>query len=107
MRGINSSVAELPVPLAQNVSVTDDTLTVNLTDGRTISVPLAWYPRLFHSNHRQRRNWRLIGRGQGIQWPGIEEDISVSGLIVGHPSRESRESFEKWLAKRKPSKKRK
>lgn len=107
MRGTNTLVAESSVPLALTVSVSDDTLSVSLSDGRTISVPLAWYPRLFHSNHRQRRNFRLVGRGQGIHWPDIEEDISVSGLIIGNPSRESRESFEAWLAKRRPIKKRK
>ena len=105
MRGINTSVADPSIPLALKVSVSDDTLSVSLSDGRTISVPLAWYPRLFHSNQRQRRNWRLIGRGQGIHWPDIEEDISVSGLILGYPSRESRESLEKWLAERKPARK--
>jgi hypothetical protein len=107
MRGTNTLVAEPSFPLAQTVSVSDETLSVSLSDGRTISVPLAWYPRLYHSTHRQRRNWRLIGLGQGIHWPDIEEDISVSGLIIGNPSRESNESFEAWLAKRKSIRKRK
>jgi hypothetical protein len=107
MRGINTVVAEPSLPLAQTVSISDETLSVSLSDGRTISVPLAWYPRLFHSSRRQRRNWRLIGRGKGIHWPDVEEDISVSGLIFGNSSRESRESFQAWLAAKKPIRKRK
>jgi hypothetical protein len=102
MRGINSSAAEPSMLLAQSVSVTDKVLSVVLSEGRTISVPLAWYPRLFHSNKKQRRNWRLIGRGQGIHRPDIEEDISVSALILSHPWHESGESLENWLEKGKP-----
>ena len=101
MPGMSTSTVDIGPALAQDVTVSDDTLTVNLTDGRTISVPLAWYPRLLHATSRERRKWRLIGKGQGIHWPDVEEDISVLGLLLGHPSCESRESFANWLAKRK------
>jgi len=66
------------------VRVTNDALTVDLSDGRTISVPLAWYPRLMHGTSAERKNWRLIGKGQGIHWADIDEDISVAGLLNGH-----------------------
>ena len=102
MPGISTSAADMTLALAENVVVSNDTLTVNLRDGRTISVPLAWYPRLMHASTRERKNWRLIGKGQGIHWPDVEEDVSVSGLLVGNPSRECPESFRNWLAKRKP-----
>ncbi len=96
-----SEVKAVPV-LAQHVTVSDDTLTVTLNDGRTISVPIAWYPRLLHASRSERRNWRLIGEGQGIHWPAIDEDLSVAGLLMGHPSGESLDSFRSWLAKRQP-----
>ena len=67
---------------AQHVKVTPDTLTVDLTDGRTISVPLAWFPRLLHAMPKQRANWRLIGRGIGIHWEDVDEDISVRTLLA-------------------------
>lgn len=86
--------------LAQSVKVTDDTLIVDLDDGRTISVPLAWYPRLLHGTLEERNNWRLIGKGEGIHWPELDEDISVEGLILGKPSGESARSLERWLTER-------
>jgi hypothetical protein len=82
---------------AQNVVVTEDTLAVDLTDGRTISVPLAWYPRLQHATVEERENWRLIGDKEGIHWPEIDEDISVENLLQGKPSGESQSSFKRWL----------
>lgn len=103
MHGMNTSAAELISGIAQNVSVSEDTLTVDLVDGRTISVPLAWYPRLLNATQKERKAWRLIGRGEGIQWPDVEEDISVASLLAGHPSFERKESFEKWLASRRKS----
>ncbi|MBW1699124.1 MAG: DUF2442 domain-containing protein [Deltaproteobacteria bacterium] len=95
------SAIEISVPHALNVSVTDDTLSVELSDGRTISVPVEWYPRLVHGSDDERNNWRLIGRGEGIHWPDLDEDISVEGLLAGKPSGESQESFKKWLESRK------
>jgi hypothetical protein len=77
--------------------VTEDTLTVTLNHGRSISVPLAWFPRLFHASQSERENWRLIGMGQGIHWENLDEDISVEGLLAGRPSGESQTSFKKWL----------
>ncbi|HST51298.1 MAG TPA: DUF2442 domain-containing protein [Pyrinomonadaceae bacterium] len=85
---------------AQNVSVGDDTLAVDLSDGRTISVPLAWFPRLLHGTPEERSNWRFIGDGVGIHWPDIDEDISVENLLAGKPSGESQSSFKRWLEKR-------
>ena len=92
---------EIETPSAENVIVTDDTLSVDLSDGRTISVPTVWYPRLSHSTSDERKNWRLIGRGKGIHWEDIDEDISVEGLLAGKPSNESQTSFKKWLELRK------
>ena len=77
--------------------VTEDTLTAELADGRTISVPLAWYPRLVHATQQERENWELVGGGQGIHWPDLDEDLSVEGLIMGRPSGESERSFSRWL----------
>lgn len=94
------SAVEIEVPNAENVSVTEDSLSVDLSDGRTISVPLAWFPRLLHATPEERKNWILIGKGQGIHWKDIDEDISVEGLLAGRPSGESQESFKKWLNQR-------
>ena len=86
---------------ALRVAVTDDTLTVDLVDGRTVSVPLAWYPRLAHGTAADRSNWRLIGRGEGIHWEDLDEDISVEGLLAGRHSNESQASLDGWLRSRK------
>jgi hypothetical protein len=85
------------VPNIENLVVTEDTLTVDLNDGRTLSVPLAWFPRLLHGTPEERRNWRLIGKGHGIHWEDLDEDISVEGLLIGKSSGESQASFKKWL----------
>ena len=98
---MSSSATELKIPHATHVVVTDDTLTVDLNDGRTIAVPLAWYPRLVHGTAEERSEWRLIGRGEGIHWPELDEDISVEGLIAGKGSGESQASLAKWLSARK------
>ena len=95
--GMNTSKTELQLGSAQNVTVTEDILTAELTDGRTISVPLAWYPRLLHGTPEERNNWRLIGQGEGIHWPDLDEDISVDNLLLGSPSGESQRSFKRWL----------
>ena len=91
------STIEVRVPEAEEVTVTEDTLTVELSDGRTISVPLDWYPRLVHATPEERNNWQLIGGGQGIHWPALDEDLSVEGLLAGRPSGESQRSFKRWL----------
>ena len=92
-----TSATEVMVPRAEEATVTDDTLTAELADGRTISVPLAWYPRLVHATQQERDNWRLIGGGRGIHWPDLDEDLSVEGLIIGRPSGEGQRSFKRWL----------
>jgi hypothetical protein len=85
---------------ASKVVITNDKLTVELNDGRSISAPLAWYPRLLHGTLEERNNWRLIGNSEGIHWPELDEDISVENLLLGKPSGESPDSFNEWLRKR-------
>ena len=85
---------------AQDVRVTDDTLSVDLTDGRTIAVPILWYPRLAHATPEERNHWE-IGSGIGIHWPDLDEDISVEGLLQGKSSGESQKSLQRWLDQRK------
>lgn len=97
---MHTSTIEIEVPAAENITVTEDTLHVDLSDGRTISAPLAWYPRLIYASQAERNNWRLIGKGYGIHWEDLDEDISVEGLLAGKPSGESQTSFKKWLAGR-------
>jgi hypothetical protein len=70
----------------RDVRVTDDTLSVDLFDGRTITVPLAWYPRLLHATPEQQANWRIAGAGYGIHWPDLDEDLSTQGLLQGSPA---------------------
>ena len=93
----------IDVPNAEGVHVTEDTLSVDLSDGRTISVPLSWFPRLVNATQEERNNWRLIGRGHGIHWEDLDEDISIEGLLAGKPSGESQASFGEWLKKRESS----
>ncbi len=97
------SALEIEAPLIEGVSLSEDTLTADLRDGRTISVPLAWFPRLMHSSPKERENWRLIGSGEGIHWDEIDEDISAKGLLLGKSANESPESFKQWLKARKQS----
>src|SRR5213596_2382750 len=91
---------ETPTPV-QNVRITSKAVEVALRDGRTLSVPLAWYPRLAHGSARERQHWRLIGDGIGIHWPDLDEDISIAGLLAGLPSGESAKSLKQWLASRR------
>ena len=86
---------------AQNVRVTDRAIIVELRDGRVVSVPLAWYPRLAEGSPRERRRWELLGPGIGIHWPDLDEDISIEGLLQGLPSGESSASLDRWRASRK------
>jgi hypothetical protein len=95
------SRVELEIPNAINVKSDDESLTVELNDGRMISVPLAWFPRLLQATTQERQNWRLIGNGQGIHWEELDEDISVENLLTGHHSGESQNSLKKWLESRK------
>jgi len=89
--------------VAQAVHVSADTLNVDLSDGRSIAVPVEWYPRLANGTTAERSNWRLIGRGEGIHWPDLDEDISVENLLSGAHSGESQRSFKQWLESRAPA----
>lgn len=98
---MSSSAPELhSPPVASSVTVIEEFLVVDLADGRTLSVPLAWYPRLWHGTPAERANFRLIGRGEGIHWPELDEDINVDGLLAGRGSGESQGSLTRWLAAR-------
>lgn len=85
---------------AESVSFSDDAIIVRLDDGRTLSVPIAWYPRLLHGTASERATYQLIGDGEGIHWPELDEDISVEGLLAGRPSAETERSLAHWLANR-------
>ena len=87
--------------LAERISIDEESLMIDLVDGRSISVPLEWYPRLLHGTPHERNNWRLIGRGEGIHWPDLDEDISVENVWAGRPSGESQRSLKRWLEARK------
>ncbi len=97
---MNSSASDIQPPRAKSVNVTEDAVTLELTDGRKICAPLAWYPRLAHGSPAERSNWELTGRGQGVHWPDLDEDISVESLLGGRPSGESPSSLSRWLAQR-------
>jgi hypothetical protein len=95
-----SSTPETHVVPATSVQISDDTIALTLADGRVISVPLGWYPRLAHAQPSERQKWRLIGNGQGIHWPDLDEDISVEALLAGRASAESQRSLKRWLEQR-------
>ena len=97
---MTSSAIDVGVPDAVDVTTSEDTLTVELGDGRSLSVPLTRYPRLLHATLAERANWRLIGRGQGMHWPDIEEDVSVESLLAGRRSGEGSASLARWLQQR-------
>jgi uncharacterized protein DUF2442 len=97
---MTSSTAEIRLSPAVSVAVTEDTLSVDLADGRTIAAPLEWFPRLVHSTPAERTHWEIIAGGEGIRWPSLDEDISVEGLLAGRASGESQQSLRKWLAQR-------
>jgi len=96
---MSSSTADQLVT-AGNIRIDDELLTVELSDGRTISVPISWFPRLSHGTLAERKNWRLIAAGRGIHWPELDEDISVENLLAGKQSGESQASLKKWLESR-------
>lgn len=102
---MNILAVEIEIPYAVGADLTDDTLSVDLSDGRTISVPIGWFPRLEHASPEERTSWRLIGKGQGIHWADLDEDISVEGLLAGKPSGESQRSLKKWLQNRQARRK--
>jgi hypothetical protein len=82
------------------VTITEHTLSVDLEDGRTISVPIGWYPRLAHATLAERLNFEISGAGYGIHWPDLDEDVGIEGLLLGKRSTESLASFERWLQRR-------
>ncbi|MGC1377761.1 MAG: DUF2442 domain-containing protein [Anaerolineales bacterium] len=84
-----------------HITITDETLSVDLEDGRTIAVPIGWYPRLAYGTPAERANFKLGGGGYGIHWPDLDEDLGVEGLLLGKKSVESSTSFQKWLERRK------
>jgi hypothetical protein len=100
---MSSSTTETPVVRAETVTITGDEIAVELSDGRSIFAPLAWYPRLLHGTPEERSNWRRIGGGVGIHWPALDEDISVGNLLAGQASGESQQSLKRWLSQRASS----
>lgn len=90
----------LDMPQVTAVSISDDTISVDLLDGRSVSVPLEWYPRLLHADQTERENCRFTGNGEGIHWPDLDEDISVEAIVFGIPSQESATSLRAWLQRR-------
>jgi hypothetical protein len=88
-------------PIAMHVTVTEDKLIVDLADGRSLGVPLAWYPRLVRGTPAERQHWQLLGDGYAIEWPDLDEHIGVEGLLAGRRSGESPQSFERWLTARR------
>lgn len=101
MNGTPSVAVTLALPRAVNATITEDTLSVDLEDGRTISVPIGWYPRLAYGTPAERGNFQISGAGYSIHWPDLDEDIGVEGLLLGKKSTESPASFERWLQRRK------
>jgi hypothetical protein len=99
MRGMTTLILETE-PIASRVNVTDDKLIVDLTDGRSISVPLVWYPRLMHGSASERQKWQLLGDGYAIEWTDLDEHIGIEGLLAGRRSGESQKSLERWLSTR-------
>ena len=95
-----STSAATDVPVATEVKVTSDMLVVGLRDGRVVSVPLTWYPRLVAATPGERRRWELVGPGIGIHWPALDEDVSVEALLAGQGSNESVRSLRRWQAGR-------
>jgi Protein of unknown function (DUF2442) len=97
---MNSSAVEIQEARAQSVRVTEDALSVDLVDGRTISVPLVWYPRLWHGTPGERGHFEIFGDGTYLHWPDLDEDLTVAGLLAGRHSEESPQSLQKWLKSR-------
>ena len=97
---MTASTIDSPPTVALRIEITEDTLIAELADGRSVSVPLAWYPRLMHATEGERTNSRLIGGGQGMHWPDLDEDVSIENLLSGKPSAESPRSLQRWLAAR-------
>ena len=89
-------------PKALKIAIRGEKLIVDFVDGRTLVVPLEWYPRLAQAGRKEQQNWTLLGKGYAIEWPDLDEHIGVGGLLAGNRSGESRKSFERWLSARPP-----
>lgn len=97
---MSTSAIEIQEAHAQNIKIDEDNLVVDLVDGRTITVPLAWYPRLWYGNKQERAHFEIIGDGAYIHWPDLDEDLTVIGILAGRRSGESPASLKKWLAEK-------
>jgi hypothetical protein len=103
---MSSLVVEVQEPRGKSVKVSDEGLTVDLVDGRTIVVPLVWFPRLWHGTPQERNHFEIFGDGAYIHWPDLDEDLTVAGRLAGQRSGESPQSLKKWLDSRKTRSKR-
>jgi hypothetical protein len=101
---MNSLTLEIEELRAVNVSLTEEALTLDLNDGRTVIVPLIWYPRLWHGTATERNNFEIIGDGTIIHWPELDEDLSIADIAAGRRSGESQKSLKKWLEQRRATK---
>jgi len=97
---MNTSATEIQEARAQNVRASADNVVVELVDGRTLTVPLAWFPRLWYGSEEERGRFEIIGDGSYIHWPDLDEDLSIAGMLAGRRSRESGDSLKRWLAGR-------
>jgi len=97
---MNTSIVEIQEPRSREVRITDDSLVVELMDGRTITVPLLWYPRLWYGKPDERRRFEILGDGRYLHWPDLDEDLSIAGIMAGRRSAESPESLKRWLTSR-------
>jgi hypothetical protein len=97
---MTSLAVEDQEPRAQDITITEDSLSVDLMDGRTIIVPIVWYPRLWHGTPEERSNFEIIGGGMLLHWPDLDEDLSVDGILAGRRSGENQKSLKRWLEKR-------
>lgn len=102
MNGMPAANQAVTLARICQVTVTDDMLSVDLEDGRTIAVPIGWYPRLAYGTPKEQANFQVSGAGYGVHWPDLDEDIGVEGLLLGKKSSESQNSFERWLPRRQP-----
>lgn len=89
--------------LATQINITDEKLVIELADGRSLIIPLSWYPRLLNASHKERQNWQLLGDGYAIEWIDLDEHIGIEGLLAGKRSGESQKSFQKWLNSKNPN----
>lgn len=101
MNGTLSVDRVLTLSRVTEVTVTDDTISIDLEDGRSISIPIGWYPRVAHGTPEERADFEISGAGYGIHWPKLDEDTGVEGMLLGRKSTESPASFKRWLDQRK------